>query len=114
MGRLEGKAALISGGAQGQGESEVRLFAKEGARIVFGDILDAKGKKVEAEINEAGGVAKYVHLDVTDEKDWNSAAKLLSKLYGKLDILVNNAGIAMVGKNLEEVKIGRASCRERG
>ena len=103
MGRLEGKAALISGGAQGQGESEVRLFAKEGARIVFGDILDAKGKKVEAEINEAGGVAKYVHLDVTDEKDWNSAAKLLSKLYGKLDILVNNAGIAMVGKNLEEV-----------
>ena len=103
MGRLEGKAALISGGAQGQGESEVRLFAKEGARIVFGDILDAKGKKVEAEINEAGGVAKYVHLDVTDEKDWNSAAKLLSRLYGKLDILVNNAGIAMAGKNLEEV-----------
>ena len=103
MGRLEGKVALISGGAQGQGESEVRLFAKEGARIVFGDILDAKGKKVEAEINEAGGVAKYVHLDVTDEKDWNSAAKLLSKLYGKLDILVNNAGIAMAGKNLEEV-----------
>ena len=105
MGRLEGKAALISGGAQGQGESEVRLFAKEGARIVFGDILDTKGKKVEAEINEAGGVAKYVHLDVTDEKDWNSAAKLLSKLYGKLDILVNNAGIAMAGKNLEEVTI---------
>ena len=103
MGRLEGKAALISGGAQGQGESEVRLFAKEGARIVFGDILDTKGKKVEAEINEAGGVAKYVHLDVTDEKDWNSAAKLLSTLYGKLDILVNNAGIAMAGKNLEEV-----------
>ena len=103
MGRLEGKVALISGGAQGQGESEVRLFAKEGARIVFGDIVDAKGKKVEAEINEAGGVAKYVHLDVTDEKDWNSAAKLLSKLYGKLDILVNNAGIAMAGKNLEEV-----------
>ena len=103
MGRLEGKAALISGGAQGQGESEVRLFAKEGAKIVFGDIIDAKGKKVEAEINEAGGVAKYVHLDVTDEKDWNSAAKLLSKLYGKLDILVNNAGIAMAGKNLEEV-----------
>ena len=44
-----------------------------------------------------------MHLDVTDEKDWNSAAKLLSKLYGKLDILVNNAGIAMAGKNLEEV-----------
>ena len=103
MGRLEGKAALISGGAQGQGESEVRLFAKEGAKIVFGDIIDAKGKKVEAEINEAGGVAKYVHLDVKDENDWNSAAKLLSKLYGKLDILVNNAGIAMAGKNLEEV-----------
>ena len=103
MGRLEGKVALISGGAQGQGESEVRLFAKEGAKIVFGDIIDAKGKKVEAEINEAGGVAKYVHLDVTDENDWNSAAKLLSKLYGKLDILVNNAGIAMAGKNLEEV-----------
>ena len=103
MGRLEGKVALISGGARGQGESEARLFAKEGARIVFGDILDAKGKKVEAEINEAGGVAKYVHLDVTNEDDWNSATKLLSNLYGKLNILVNNAGIAMPGKNLEEV-----------
>ena len=103
MGRLEGKVALISGGARGQGESEARLFAKEGARIVLGDILDTKGKKVEAEINEAGGVAKYVHLDVTNEDDWNSATKLLSNLYGKLNILVNNAGIAMTGKNLEEV-----------
>ena len=103
MGRLEGKVALITGAARGQGESEARLFAKEGARIVFGDILDEKGEKVEAEIIEGGGVAKYVHLDVTDENDWDSAIKLLSNRHGKLDILVNNAGIASTGKNLEEV-----------
>ena len=101
MGRLEGKVALISGGARGQGEAEARLFANEGARVVFADILDTEGKKVEAEINETGGEAKYIHLDVTSESEWNAAVKEAVNSYGKLDILVNNAGIG-VGKNLEE------------
>lgn len=104
MGRLEGKVALISGGARGQGEAEARLFTREGAGVVFGDILDAEGEKVEAEINETGGDAKYIHLDVTDEADWDSAVKEAVNSYGKLDILVNNAGIAL-GKSVEETTL---------
>ena len=104
MGRLEGKVALISGGARGQGEAEARLFANEGARVVFADILDTEGKKVEAEINETGGEAKYIHLDVTSESEWNAAVKEAVNSYGKLDILVNNAGIS-IGKNVEETTL---------
>ena len=70
MGRLEGKVALISGGAKGKGEVEAKLFASEGAKVVFGDILDEEGKKVESEIVELGGDASYLHLDVTVENDW--------------------------------------------
>ena len=104
MGRLEGKVALISGAARGQGEAEARLFANEGAKVVFGDILDMEGEKVEAEINETGGEAKYIHLDVTNESEWETAVKESVNCYGKLDILVNNAGIS-IGKNVEETTL---------
>ncbi|KAA1294829.1 MAG: glucose 1-dehydrogenase [SAR202 cluster bacterium] len=104
MGRLEGKVALISGAARGQGEAEARLFANEGAKVVFGDILDMEGEKVEAEINETGGEAKYIHLDVTNESEWETAVKESVNSYGKLDILVNNAGIS-IGKNVEETTL---------
>ena len=93
MGRLDGKVAIISGGARGQGEVEAKLFAKEGAKVVFGDILDAEGRPVEAAIRQAGGEATYVHLDVTQEADWQQAVATAVSTYGKLDILVNNAGI---------------------
>ena len=99
--RIEGKVALISGGARGQGAAEAVLFAREGAKVVFGDILDDQGKQVEAEINEAGGEALYVHLDVTQEADWESAVETAVSRYGKLDILVNNAGIT-IRKNVED------------
>ena len=93
MGRLDGKVAIISGGARGQGEVEAKLFAKEGAKVVFGDILDEEGRQVEAAIRQAGGEATYVHLDVTQEADWQEAVQTAVSTYGKLDILVNNAGI---------------------
>ena len=93
MGRLDGKVAIISGGARGQGEVEAKLFAQEGARVVFGDILDGEGKQVEAAIRQDGGEATYVHLDVTQEADWQQAVATAVSTYGKLDILVNNAGI---------------------
>ena len=93
MGRLDGKVAIISGGARGQGASEARLFAREGAKVVFGDILDDEGSKVEAEIQESGGEATYVHLDVTLEADWRAAVGRAVSAYGKLDVLVNNAAI---------------------
>ena len=91
--RLEGKVAIITGGARGQGAAEARMFAREGAKVVFGDILDDDGRKVEAEINEAGGEATYVTLDVTDEDSWSAAIQTAVSSYGKVDILVNNAGI---------------------
>src|SRR5438876_1947643 len=95
MGRLEGKVALISGGARGQGATEARLFAQEGARVVVGDILDAAGTQVEEAIRAQGGEATYVHLDVTHEADWVEAVGTAVNRYGKLDILVNNAGIVL-------------------
>ena len=91
--RLEGKVALISGGARGQGAAEARLFAQEGAAVVIGDILDEEGMRLEAEIRELGGNATYVHLDVTDADQWADAVTEAVNRYGKLDILVNNAGI---------------------
>ena len=99
--RLEGKVALISGGARGQGAVEARLFASEGAKVVIGDILDDLGGQVEAEIAEAGGDATYVHLDVTSESDWEDAVRTAVDNYGKLDILVNNAGI-LIRANIED------------
>ena len=96
--RLAGKVALISGGARGQGACEARMFASEGARVVFGDILDDLGAQVEAEIRELGGEATYIHLDVTQESDWAAAVQTAVDRYGKLDILVNNAGIVSWGR----------------
>ena len=93
MGRLDGKVALISGGARGQGAAEAELFAKEGASVVFGDILDELGRGVEAKIHELGGEARYMHLDVTIAADWQAAVQLAVSSYGKLNILINNAGI---------------------
>ena len=101
MGRLDGKVALISGGARGQGATEARMLAMEGASVVFGDILDDEGRQVEAQIRELGGEATYVHLDVTSESDWQSAVDTAVSAYGKLNVLVNNAGI-LIRKTLEE------------
>lgn len=101
MGRLDGKVALISGGARGQGATEARLFAQEGARVVFGDLLDEAGKQVEEEIRAQGGEATYVHLDVTSEADWVEAVGTAVNHYGKLDILVHNAGM-VIRKGIED------------
>ena len=102
--RLEGKVALISGGARGQGAAEARLFAQEGAKVVFGDVLDQEGKQVEAEINESGGEATYIHLDVSQESDWIAAIDTAVTRYGKLDVLVNNAGIT-IRKSIEDTTV---------
>ena len=92
-GRLAGKVALISGGARGQGAVEGRLFAQEGAKVVLGDILADLGQKAADSIQQQGGQATFVPLDVTKEADWQKAVETTVQTYGKLDILVNNAGI---------------------
>ena len=94
MGRLDGKVALISGGARGQGALEAELFVSEGAKVVFGDVLDQEGAAVEAKIKNGGGDATYVHLDVTRDDEWRRAVDLAESTYGKLNVLINNAGIA--------------------
>ena len=101
MARLEGKVALISGGARGQGAVEARMFAEEGASVVIGDILDEQGRQTEAELQELGYNVTYVHLDVTSESDWEAAVRTAVSTYGKLDVLLNNAGI-LIRKNIEE------------
>ena len=95
MGRMDGKVAIISGGARGMGAEEVNLFAKEGAKVVFGDILDDLGQQVEADCRAAGLDVAYAHLDVTDEADWLAIVALAEERYGRLDTLVNNAGISI-------------------
>lgn len=95
--RLENKVALISGGARGMGAAEARMFAREGAKVVIGDVLEAEGRQVEAEINEIGGECVFVLLDVTQEDQWQQAMETAVTRFGKLDILVNNAGIALRG-----------------
>ena len=102
MGKLDGKVALISGGARGQGAAEAETFVKEGAKVVFGDVRDDDGKKVEAAIRARGGDATYVHLDVTNEGDWQRAVETATSRYGKLDILINNAAITINRVPIEE------------
>jgi 3alpha(or 20beta)-hydroxysteroid dehydrogenase len=91
MGRLDGKVALITGGARGMGKSHVRHFVAEGARVVFGDVLDERGAFVAAGLGVES--CRYLHHDVTSEEDWAAAVCLALESFGRLDILVNNAGI---------------------
>jgi 3alpha(or 20beta)-hydroxysteroid dehydrogenase len=91
MGRLDGKVALITGGARGMGKSHVRHFVAEGARVVFGDVLDDKGRYVADGLGPE--CCRYVHHDVTSEADWATAVATVTDVFGRLDVLVNNAGV---------------------
>jgi len=92
--RLQGKVALITGAAHGMGEVEANLFAKEAAKVVVADVLEAEGKQVVGAIAKDGGEALFVRLDVTNEARWQQAVESAVARFGKLDILVNNAGIS--------------------
>lgn len=100
--RLAGKVAIITGAARGQGAAEAELFAREGASVVFGDILEDEGEAVEARIAEAGDTATFLRLDVTSETDWTKAVQTATDRYGRVDILVNNAGLLTL-ETTEEV-----------
>lgn len=104
MGKLDGRTVLISGAARGQGEQEARLFAAEGARVVIADVLDEQGEALAKELGE--GTALFVHLDVSQEADWQAAVAAAKGAFGRIDGLVNNAGILrfneLVSTPLEE------------
>jgi 3alpha(or 20beta)-hydroxysteroid dehydrogenase len=88
--RLQGKVALISGGARGMGGAEARLFVAEGAQVVIGDVLVDEGKALAGELGDA---ARFVELDVTEESSWQAAVAAATSEFGHLDVLINNAGI---------------------
>lgn len=102
--RLDGKVALISGGARGMGAAEARLFARESAKVAIADVLEQEGRQLEAQINETGGQAVFIHLDVTSEAQWQKAIQATVARFGKLNVLVNNAGIGTYGK-VEDKKV---------
>jgi 3alpha(or 20beta)-hydroxysteroid dehydrogenase len=91
MGRLDGKVALITGGARGMGKAHVRHLAAEGARVVFGDVQDDKGAAVAAGLDAKS--CRYLHHDVTSEAGWSAAVGTALDTFGRLDVLVNNAGV---------------------
>src|SRR6185437_360203 len=95
MGRVDGKVAVISGGARGMGAAHARALVGEGAKVVIGDILDDEGKALATELGDA---ARYVHLDVTQPSEWEAAVATAVDDFGKLNVLVNNAGIVALGQ----------------
>lgn len=95
MDRLKGKVALVTGAAAGIGEATAKLFAKESAKVVVGDVNENKGKDVVEYIRKNGGDAFFAKLDVTNEKNWETVMETIVETYGKLNILVNNAGISL-------------------
>jgi NAD(P)-dependent dehydrogenase (short-subunit alcohol dehydrogenase family) len=99
--RLEGKVALISGGARGQGAAHGELFAEEGARVLLGDVLDDAGEATARTLADKGHDVSYLHLDVTSPADWAAAVDAAESRHGKLDVLVNNAGIPSNGGLLD-------------
>jgi NAD(P)-dependent dehydrogenase (short-subunit alcohol dehydrogenase family) len=102
--RLDGKVALISGAARGQGASHAKRFAEEGAKVVLGDVRDEEGQATADGLGSAGHDVLYTHLDVTDDADWKAAVALAEERFGKLDVLVNNAGILGMPPILEETE----------
>tara|TARA_B100000700_G_scaffold310462_1_gene391067 strand:+ start:89 stop:844 length:756 start_codon:yes stop_codon:yes gene_type:complete len=95
--RLEDKVVFISGGARSIGAAIAELFAREGAKVVIGDVLEEEGRQTETQINETGGACLFVRLDVTSETEWQQALASTVAHFGKLDVLVNNAGTYRTG-----------------
>lgn len=94
MGSLDGRTAIITGAARGQGAAAARLFVAEGARVLIGDVLDELGAALAAEL---GPAASYRHLDVSSEADWQAVVDETVREHGGVDVLVNNAGILRFG-----------------
>lgn len=106
MAQLDGKVAIITGGARGMGKAHVKRFVAEGAKVVFGDLLEAEGAALAAELGDA---VRFVRMDVTSTEDWKSVVETAVGAFGKLDVLVNNAGI-LKHKRIEDMSL--EECRQ--
>jgi 3(or 17)beta-hydroxysteroid dehydrogenase len=105
MGRLEGKVAMITGGASGIGKAHAELFAKEGAKVVITTRRKvAEGTALAESIKKEGGEATFIKLDVTKEGEWREVINEVIGKYGKLNILVNNAGVSLA-KTIEDTSL---------
>jgi 3alpha(or 20beta)-hydroxysteroid dehydrogenase len=105
MQRLDGKVALVSGGARGIGAAAARLLAEEGAAVVVGDILESEGQAVAREISELGGRASFLRLDVASESDWQAAVEIAQDTFGSLSVLFSNAGFNNGPKPVVDVSL---------
>lgn len=103
MNRMEGKVAIVTGGALGIGKAAALMLAREGAKVAVTDIRDDEGEKTCGEIIATGGMAKYWHLDVSDEDNVKRVFDAVATNFGSIDVLVNNAGIAGVNKPTDEL-----------
>ena len=92
--RLQDKVAIVTGAASGMGAATARLFAREGAKVVVADVLDEEGRAVADAIKSNRGEARFQHLDVSSEKEWEAAVAATLAAYGRIDILINNAGVS--------------------
>jgi 3alpha(or 20beta)-hydroxysteroid dehydrogenase len=92
-GKLDGRVALVTGGARGMGEAHARALAAEGAQVVIGAVLEAEGAVVAGELGDG---ARFAALDVTDEDSWRAAVSLAEDAFGPISVLVNNAGVLAV------------------
>lgn len=104
MNRVEGKVALVTGGALGLGRAAAQLLAREGATVAVTDVMDAEGRAVADQIVKDGGQALYIHHDVAQEDDWGRAIAGTIERFGRLDVVVNNAGVAL-GANVEDTTL---------
>jgi NAD(P)-dependent dehydrogenase (short-subunit alcohol dehydrogenase family) len=103
MGRVDGKVAVVTGGALGIGRSACLLLAREGARVAITDVRDEDGQGLVKELERAGGQARYWHLDVTKEPEVRATFDGVAEAFGPVTVLVNNAGIAGVNKPTHEI-----------
>lgn len=101
MGRVDGKIAFVTGGANGMGRCHVLLLAREGATLVVTDVDEKGGRVVVDEINAEGGRARFIKLDVARSSDWKSAVEETVATFGRVDILINNAGNLLLSTVLD-------------
>jgi NAD(P)-dependent dehydrogenase (short-subunit alcohol dehydrogenase family) len=104
-GQVQGKVALVTGGASGIGEAVSELLAREGASVMVTDVDDLNGPEVAARIKKAGGEASFLHHDVTSEARWIEVVAEVMKCYGRLDVLVSNAGIGISVPSITEMSL---------